>query len=99
MTFVRPWVLVLLVAVLAWAVWEWRLTRRRGALILKVLTAALVVLALAQPKLTIFEQKVALALLADTSASIPPDDLRKASDLLSGARAGKGRNNLQVIPF
>jgi Ca-activated chloride channel family protein len=99
MTFVRPWVLVLLVAVLAWAVWEWRLTRRRGALILKVLMAALVVLALAQPKLTIFEQKVALALLADTSASIPPDDLRKASDLLSGARAGKGRNNLQVIPF
>jgi Mg-chelatase subunit ChlD len=97
--FVRPWVLALLPAALAWAVWEWRKTHRRGALILKVLLVLLVVLALAQPKLTIYESKVALSLLADTSASIPPEDLRKASDLVARARAQRGRNSLRVIPF
>ncbi len=99
MTFVRPWVLPLLPLAAVWAAWEWRKTRRRGALILKALMTLLAALALAQPKLTVYEQKVALALLADTSASIPPEDLRKETDLAARARAGRGRNALQVIPF
>jgi uncharacterized protein YegL len=99
MTWVRPWLLLLLLPVLAWGLWEWRQTRRRGALLLKLLMALLVVLALAQPKLTIWEQRVALALLADTSASIPPEDLRKASDLVAQARGARGRHSLQIIPF
>src|SRR5712692_9257002 len=99
MTFVRPWALLLLPAIAGWAAWEWRKTGRRGALILKAVLFCLVAVALSQPKLTVYEQRVALALLADTSVSIPPEDLRKESDLIAKVRTQRGRHNLDVIPF
>ncbi len=99
MTFLRPWALLLLPAITAWTAWEWRKTSRRGALILKAVLFCLVAVALSQPKLTVYEQRVALALLADTSVSIPPEDLRKESDLIAKVRTQRGRHNLDVIPF
>ncbi len=99
MTFLHLWVLSLLVPTALWAVWEWTRTERRLALLLKALLLAAVVIALAQPKLAVFEKKVALGLLVDTSASIPPDDLRKESELIGRVNAARGPNSLHVIPF
>ena len=99
MNFLRPWVLLLLPAVAAWAAWEWRRTARRGGLGLKALLLALVDLALAQPRVTVFEKKVALALLADVSASVPAKDVTKQSDWISRLRAERGRHSMQVITF
>ncbi len=99
MTFLHLWVLSLLVPAALWVLWEWTRTERRFALLLKALLLAAVVIALAQPKLAVFEKKVALGLLADTSASIPLDDLRKESELIGRVNAARGQNSLHVIPF
>ncbi|HYM09579.1 MAG TPA: VWA domain-containing protein [Bryobacterales bacterium] len=99
MMFLRPWVLLLLPLLAAWMAWEWKKTARHIALALKALLLAAVAVALAEPRLTVFERKVALAVLADTSASVPPEDLRREDDLIARAQAARGRNNLFVIPF
>src|SRR5689334_8669678 len=69
MTFDRPWILLSLLLPIAWAVWEYRATARRLALGLKTATFVCVVLALSGPRITIYTSKVAVAVLADTSAS------------------------------
>ncbi len=63
MTFDRLWVLWLLSLPVLWAGWEFQRTSRRGALLVKALAFALIVLALAEPKLRIFESKVAVTAL------------------------------------
>ena len=70
MTFLHPWLLLLVVLPVAWACWEWRAASRRGALLLKAGALAAVAAALAQPRLTVYENRVAVVMLADTSASI-----------------------------
>ena len=99
MTFLRPWILLILPAVAAWAAWEWRKTHRHGALALKAVMLALVAIALGEPKLTVFERKVDLAVLADTSASVPSEDRKKESELVARLRTERGRHSLQVLPF
>ncbi len=100
MTFLHPWVLLLLLPLGAWTFFEWRRTWRPAALLAKAILAALIVVALAQPRLTIFEQRVAVALLADHSASIPAEDRRRLdSDLVARLNAARGRHTLRVIPF
>ena len=76
MTFERPWLLFVLILPVLWAAWNWRASRRRGALILKTLTFCSIIAALAAPQLTVFEEKVAVAVLVDTSASTSDEDLR-----------------------
>jgi Ca-activated chloride channel family protein len=98
-SFLHPQVLALLVPLAAWAAWEWRKTNRHGALALKAGVLGAVLAALADPKLPVFERRVALALLADTSLSIPADDLKTETDLIGRIRAARGRHSLQVIPF
>ena len=49
MTFERAWVLVFLLLPLGWMVFEWRHSRRPGALILKTLAFLAIILALAEP--------------------------------------------------
>ena len=51
-----------------------------------------VILALAQPRLTVYESKVAVAVLVDTSASLSPADLAAESDLVTNIKKGRGRN-------
>jgi Ca-activated chloride channel homolog len=99
MTFDRPWVLVLLLLPLAWLAWEWRLSGRRTGLLLKAGTMLSIVLALAMPRLVVYENKVALAILADTSASIPPEDLRAESNFADRVEKARGRHWMRVIPF
>jgi uncharacterized membrane protein/uncharacterized protein YegL len=99
MTFDHPWALLLLLPVLVWAVWEWRTSSRRGALLLKAGALASVAAALAMPRLTVYETKMAVALLADTSASISPRDLAAESALADRMEGARGRHWMRVIPF
>ncbi|HYL37162.1 MAG TPA: VWA domain-containing protein [Bryobacteraceae bacterium] len=99
MTFERAWVLALLVLPLAWMLFEWRRTRRTFALLLKVVTVVAIILALSEPKLTIPETKMAVAVLVDTSASVSPQDLAHASELASALDKSRGRHWVRVLPF
>jgi Ca-activated chloride channel family protein len=99
MTFERPWMLLLALVPLAWAAFSWRGASRRGALVFKALAFAAVLLALAEPRLDVFESKVAVAILADTSSSVSPQDLQRQSDLAARLEGARGRNWIQVMPF
>ena len=99
MTFERSWALLLLILPIAWLAWEWRRQSHRTALLLKAAMAAAVILALSEPTLSIRDRKVALAVLADTSASVSDADLARENRILSQLDNARGSNELDVIPF
>src|SRR6266481_5700290 len=99
MTFDNPLALLLALLPLAWAIWEWRTSARRPALILKAATFLCIALALAGPHLTVYQSKVAVAVLVDTSASISPEDLTRASAVATQVERARGRHWTRVIPF
>src|SRR5262245_41184962 len=99
MTFDRAWILFLVWLPFAWVAWEWRTSARRPALAVKGAAMLAVLLALAQPRLTVYENKVALAVLVDTSASVSNADLARESDLVTKIQKGRGRNITNVLPF
>src|SRR5439155_14134209 len=99
MTFDHPWALLLVLAAAGWAAWEWRSSSRRGGLLLKTATFVAIALALAGPVITVYQSKVAVAMLADTSASTSAPDLQKESGLADQMERARGRNWMRVIPF
>jgi len=99
MSFDHPWALLLLLLVLAWTAWEWRTSSRRGALLLKAGVLACVAAALSMPRLTVYETRMAVGLLADTSASVSPQDLASESALADRMESARGRHWMRVIPF
>src|SRR5690349_1428679 len=99
MSFERAWILFLSWLPFAWVAWEWRTSARRPALLVKAAVFLAVLLALAQPRLTVYENKVALAVLVDTSASVSTSDLARESDLATRIQKGRGRNITTVLPF
>ena len=99
MTFDRAWVLALAWLPLAWMLFEWRRTSRRLGLALKALSLVAIFVALAEPRLNIFETKVAVAVLVDTSASVTPADLEHASRIASNIADERGRHWMRIIPF
>src|SRR4051794_16101486 len=98
-TFARAWVLLLLVLPAALVLWQWTRAPRRLNLLLKAAMLTLVILALAEPAVTISENKVSTMVLVDTSAGLSRDDLARASQLVSKMDSARGRNWMQVIPF
>jgi Ca-activated chloride channel family protein len=99
MTFGHAWVLLFCWLPALWVFWEWRDSARRTALALKAAGAAAVLFALAEPRVTVYETKVAAAILVDTSASVTPQDLGRASELATQIEASRGRRWTRVIPF
>jgi len=99
MTFAHPWLIPLALAPLVWAAWEWRNSARRAGLAVKAAALAAILLALAEPRLSFYESKVALAILVDTSASVSQPDLDAASTAATAVERGRGRNWTQVLPF
>ena len=99
MTFDRAWVLALAWLPLAWMVFEWRRTTRRLGLVLKALSLIAILVALAEPRLSVSETKVAVAVLVDTSASVSNADLEQASHIASSIADARGRHWTRVIPF
>lgn len=99
MTFERAWVLIFLIVPLGWALFELKQTRRIVALIVKTVSLAAIILALAEPVLTIPETKMAVAVLVDTSSSISAQDLARASNLANTLEKARGRHWIRVLPF
>lgn len=99
MNFDRTWVLFLAWVPLAWAVYELRRTSRRIGLALRALSFVAVIIALAEPHITLPESKLAVAVLVDTSASASPADLQRANDLSRSLTKARGGNWTSVIPF
>ncbi len=99
MTFDRAWALFLILLPLAWAAWEWRASTRRLALLLKTAAFVAILLALAEPRITVYQSKVAAAVLVDTSASVSTDDLRNESAFAAQVEKARGRNWTRVMPF
>jgi len=99
MSFDRAWVLLLVPLPLLWVYLE---SRRRGfqpGLVLKGLCLLMVVLALAQPVLSVWDTKVAVVLLADTSASLSQRDLERSSSVAASLENERGRHWMRVLPF
>ena len=99
MTFERTWVLIFLLLPLGWMFVEWRRTRRITALVLKTLAFLAIVLALAEPTLTVPQTKMAVAVLVDTSSSVSAQDLARASEFASALDKARGRHWVRVLPF
>ena len=82
---------------------EWLLFRQRplvrtsAALKAACLGAALA--ALFEPGLPVKETKLAVSVLADTSASIPAEGLARASRIVNALEGARGRHLLRVLPF
>ena len=99
MIFARPWVLIFLLLPLGWMYFEWRRTRRITALVLKTLSFLAIVVALAEPTLTTPQTKMAVAVLVDTSSSVSPQDLARASEFAGALDKARGRHWVRVLPF
>ncbi len=99
MSFERAWVLIFLLLPLGWMFFEWRRTRRITALVLKTLAFLAIILALAEPTLTTPQTKMAVAVLVDTSSSVSPQDLARASEFAAALNKARGRHWVRVLPF
>ena len=99
MSFDHPWILLALLLPLGWAAWEWRESARRLALGLKAAAFVCIVLALSGPRVVVYQTKVAVAVLADTSASLSPEDLARESAIASEVERGHGRHWTRIMPF
>lgn len=99
MTFEHPWFLFLALAPLVWLYYELPRTSKRINLVLKALSLAAIIAALSQPRLTLAETRMAVAVLADTSASVTRKDLDQATTIAGSIEAGRGRHWTRVIPF
>ncbi len=99
MSFDHAWALLALLLPVGWAAWEWRESSRRMALALKAAAFVFIVLALSGPRMVVYQTKVAVAVLADTSASVSPEDLARESTIASQVQRGHGRHWTRIIPF
>src|SRR5580658_3831233 len=99
MTFERPWALLLTILPVVWCYYEWRKHSRHFALIAKAVMLLMIALALAGPVLSWHDHDVALAVVADTSASLSAKDLEREQSILKQVASNKGSNELDVIPF
>jgi Ca-activated chloride channel homolog len=99
MTFVHPWLLVCVIAPIAWIAWSWRSSTRHVNVTLKGLSFAAILVALAEPSITMPETKTGAVVLVDTSGSITRDDLARASSIITDMEKHKRGNWMKVVPF
>ncbi|MBL8291139.1 MAG: VWA domain-containing protein, partial [Bryobacterales bacterium] len=99
MSFENAWVLFLLPLPLLWLWRGWRTTQRHLGLTLKALSLIAILLALAEPRLSSWETKVGVAVVVDTSASLPADSLEKATQIVGSLERERGRHWSRVFPF
>ena len=99
MSCANPALLWLLVLPAIWLVLAWRSGGRPIAQTLEAATVAAIILAFAQPTLNYRDPKMAVAVLADTSASISNTDLHRASKTIEAIQGSRGSNAVTVLPF
>jgi Mg-chelatase subunit ChlD len=98
MTFERAWALLFLILPALWAWREWR-NASHAAVLLKAAAFTAIVAALAQPRVTYHDRKVALAVLVDTSASVTAQDLDRASKMAASIERERRNNSALILPF
>ncbi len=84
MRFEHPIFLLAALAPLIWMFFELRRINRKTSVIVKGLSFVAILVAIAEPVLITSENKMAVAVLVDTSASITNDDLARATQLAAG---------------
>ncbi len=99
MIFGRSWVLLLLLLPAAWVAWEWTRSSRRAGLAIKGAVFALILLALAEPGLELWERRQAIAVLSDASASVPAEQREQAREFVRGLRGAAGDAQVRPITF
>ncbi len=99
MTVLHPWLPFLLALPAGWMLYAWRFTSRRALLILKALSFAALIMAFSEPVYQFDGRKAAVAVLADTSASVTPEDLENASRTVRSIEGARGSNIVRVLPF
>ena len=99
MSFDHAYALLALLLPLGWVAWEWRATARRTALGLKAAAFVCIVLALSGPRIVAYQTKVAVAVLADTSASVSTQDLARESAVAGEMERRAGLHWTRIIPF
>ena len=99
MTFDSSWALSLVLLPLIWAATEWRRSDRRRWLLWKAAAFALAVFAMAEPRMVVSRTRVAVAVLADSSASVHAQQAAQQRATISRMAAARGRNSLRVVAF
>lgn len=95
MSFAYPALLWLLILPLVWLFF----VGHRTFHMLQAAAIAAIILALAQPALIYRDRKMAVAILADTSASISRADLHAELATIEKIESARGRNAVTVLPF
>ncbi len=99
MTFERPLFLIAAIVPFVWLLFEWNRANRKISAALKALSFAAILIAIAEPTLITSENKIAVAVLVDTSASVSNEDLQRATQLASTLDHNRGRNWVHILPF
>ena len=99
MNFVHPLLAIASLAPLCWAVLAWRRTARRATLVLKALSLASIILALAQPETMLPQTQTAVLALVDTSNSVTEQALSRASGFAQRMQRARGSNWIRIVPF
>ena len=99
MTFLHPLLIVLVLLPAAWVGWFWQQRVNHVSLLLKAVGLTAIILALAEPVITLPQSKTAAMVLVDTSGSISQSDLEQADHLTAQIAGFKGSNWMKVVPF
>ncbi len=99
MTFVHPSALLFTLLPIGWMAWSWSRSAQHVSLLLKGLSFAAILCALAEPTMTLPETKTGAVVLVDTSPSITADDLDRASSIVSDMEQNRHGNWMKIVPF
>ncbi len=78
---------------------EWWLYAKRQRLWLKLAALAVIAAALFGPAMSLFETKIAVTILADTSQSLTKADLEAMGERIGQIERARGRHLVRVLPF
>lgn len=78
---------------------EWWYFAKRQRLWLKIAALAAIAIALFGPAMSLFETKLAVTILADTSQSLTQPDIDLLAERISQVQQARGRHNVRVLPF
>lgn len=78
---------------------EWWIYGKRNRMWLKLAALAAILAALFGPAMSLFETKLAVTILADTSQSLSKADVDLMGEQIAGIQRARGRHQVRVIPF
>ncbi len=99
MAFENPWVLLLLLPLAGWLLWEWRTGSRVAHLAIRGVVFLLIVLALSSPVWELPDSQVHVVALADLSDSVGDEGRAEAQRLVRSLEGAGGAKHLSVLPF